>query len=131
MRTSIILLVVFLFSGCATGPRSTAIHPPPGAATIVEYYGYQGGGMLIKIFEIDGTTAPTPPLYLAPGWHRLSMLVDNTWDIEQVVPFEANRVYRVNVLKNFRNFTFQLIDVTSGQVCFQQPLLHLPPAPAE
>ena len=130
MRTPIILLLAIFLAGCAAVPGYPNTHTP-NAATLVANNGFQGGGTMVEVYRIDGVSVPKPPLYLAPGWHHLSVLVNNTWNVDEDIIVQENRSYRVNILKNFHDFTFQLVDAASGRIYMQDPLLHLPPAPVE
>jgi hypothetical protein len=132
MRASILLLIVGLFAGCATRYANL---PTPNAATLIGNEGFQGGAMLIDVKEIDGVATPyfASRYYVAPGWHHLSIYVDNRWDEEVGVPFEPNGSYRMNVLMYNDNFhghypyAFQLIDAVSGKLRVQVNMSYVPP----
>jgi len=118
--------MIALLSGCATDPRYANIQTQD-ATTIVASSDAQenspsGGGMQVKIEKIDGAIAPEPPLYLAPGFHHLTLRLTDHLNSQAIVTtsiiVETNKTYRVDASREDRSFTIQVIDVASGEtVC--------------
>ena len=123
MRTSIILLIVCLFAGCATGPNAHV----RDAATLVANRPITQSQVGIKVATIDGSDAPdTSIYYLAPGLHHLSITLWGLshWEsAEAEVIFGANKHYRIDVeVHSPDSFTAEIIDITSGAVVSSMPI---------
>jgi hypothetical protein len=134
MRNPVVLLIVFLLVGCATGPRY-ANTQTQDTATLVGTGESNGGEGQVWIDAIDGATAPSPPLYLTPGRHHLSLHMENSQmtegqttegqldeqQMEMDVFVYANASYRLNgfVAESGLFYVVQLIDEASGSVISQ------------
>jgi hypothetical protein len=130
MRPSIVLLITLLLAGCSTGPRYANLRTP-GAATLAEN---PESPIVAEIQMIDGAIAPKTPLYLTPGFHRLSIWLtcggsNASPDVDVTV--EANRSYRLDVLAGraptleIASLALRIVDMESGKiVCFHRLSLH-------
>ncbi len=127
MRTSIILLLpmVFLLAGCATGPRYPNTHAQD-AATLVEN---PKSPAQIEVVAIDGAIAPDAPVYyLAPGLHRLSIVLDDRTrygSAEVNIFVGANKNYRIDAeVYRLYLLTLQIVDMASGAIVSRQMVIH-------
>jgi hypothetical protein len=120
VRTSIILPLVCLLAGCATGPNAHV----RDAATLVANTQPQ---VRIRVATIDGTDAPDASIYyLAPGPHHLSITLWGLshWEsTEAEIIVGANKHYRIDAkVRGPDSFTAQIIDITSGAVVSSMPV---------
>jgi hypothetical protein len=118
--------IIALLSGCATDPRYANTQTQDATTIVASSDGQEnaqsGAGMQVEIEKIDGAIAPEPPLYLAPGFHHLTLRLTDHLNNQAIVTtsiiVETNQAYRVEASREGRSFTIQVIDVASGEtVC--------------
>jgi hypothetical protein len=122
-----------LLPGCATGPRY-ANTPTLDATTIVEGGVSQDqlqseGAMLVKVDKVDGAIAPELPLYLAPGFHNLTLRLNDRLNKQAIVSTSifvgAKQSLRVEASKEGQLYIIQIIDAASGEtVCTERVTGH-------
>jgi hypothetical protein len=130
------LVVMVLLSGCAVGPRYDNTRTPD-ATTIVGSSDtpekpLSEGGTLVKIEKVDEAIAPKPPLYLAPGFHHLTLRLTDYLNNQSIVRTSIvvgqNKSYRVDASKEDQLIIVQIIDMETGEtICTERVEGHYTP----